>query len=126
VSRFLLDTHAMVFWLSKPARLSRRALKELKDDGNEFFVSIMSLLEVRGLNEINRIRVPLSEITDYFQNTDRFSLLVFDERVLGCTENVSTRDPFDRVILATALAHNLILLTADRWMAEHFPSQVLW
>lgn len=36
------------------------------------------------------------------------------------------RDPFDRVIVATALAHDLTILTADRLIPDYPGARVIW
>jgi len=54
-------------------------------------------------------------------------VLHFDEMVLA--EGVrltSIRDPFDRIILATALAYNLKIVTKDFWMHDHYSKIVIW
>lgn len=39
---------------------------------------------------------------------------------------MNTRDPFDRIIVATAMAHNWRLLTKDEWMHSAYPKLAVW
>jgi len=62
----------------------------------------------------------------YVNRSSNWFVAAFDENVLLQTLSLDDhRDPFDRVILATAKALALPLLTRDRWMTSRYDA-CLW
>lgn len=45
VKRYLLDTHALLWYYTEPERLSKKAMAILIDDNNEIYVSSASVWE---------------------------------------------------------------------------------
>lgn len=123
-----LDTHVVV-WLYQGAvgKLSRRAKAVLRQS-NEFRVSPLVLMELDNLVEARRIKPPsvetmIAEISDDFggltQSLATLSAVVSKARGIGWT-----RDPFDRLIVANAMADGAKLLTADEKIRAHFKDAV--
>jgi PIN domain nuclease of toxin-antitoxin system len=119
-----LDTH-VALWLHD-AMLSRLkpALPHLK--GQQVAMSPMALFELQVLHEIGRTAVPAHEIVDSL--SERYGLSIAH----STWENVArqalsltwTRDPFDRLITAHAMADRVPLVTKDRNIRDHYPSAV--
>ena len=119
---YLLDTHTLVFRFLNPKRLSKNHQSVFRDGGNSFLVPTLSLLEVQYLTEIGRIELEMGEFLSALKEEGSFEVIPFDEAVLAFALNLtSTRDPFDRVILAHALATSTKILTKDRWMHSTAP-----
>jgi PIN domain nuclease of toxin-antitoxin system len=112
-----IDTHVVV-WLyeGKIERLPASARNWLT--GRRPLVSPMVRLELAFLNEIGRVRVPAAEILDSLAGFAGLRAAESDfVRVSQIAAGlVWTRDPFDRMIAAHALADDLPLLTADTTM----------
>jgi len=114
-----LDTHVVV-WLYQgqierfPASLRQRlaACRPL--------VSPMVRLELALLHEIGRLTVSPAEILDALRVVADLGLAFSDwERVAATAGTLSwTRDPFDRMIVAHALADDLPLVTKDAGILE--------
>ena len=126
MSPILVDTHALVFRFLEPKRLSRAAALHFKNTRQTFRVSVMSLLEIMFLNEIGRIEVRTEEISAWIREQDGWEIVPFDASILSHSRHVNTRDPFDRVLVATALTHGWRLLTRDEWMHEAYPKLAVW
>jgi PIN domain nuclease of toxin-antitoxin system len=122
----LVDTHAMLYWLLKPGKLSRAASRHLSDPSHQFRVSVASLLEATYLIEIGRIEARMADILEWIRKQDAWEIVPFDTLALAKTPDVNTRDPFDRILVATALAHDWRLVTKDRWSHSSFPKLALW
>jgi PIN domain nuclease of toxin-antitoxin system len=45
-NRFLLDTHALLWWLAEPDRLSKAAHEAIANTSNQVFVSAASTWEI--------------------------------------------------------------------------------
>ncbi len=124
---FLLDTHTFIYWHLDEKSLSRKVLKILEKLENNFFISSLSILEIQYLVEIGRLEMNMGDIFFYIDSTPNFKILSFDRPAL--IESVkldSHRDPFDRIIVATAIAYKLKLLTRDRRILKSFPKVAVW
>lgn len=127
MSRYLIDTHVFVWWLLDPQKLSKRTLALLSRDDAQFWVCTISLLEMQYLIEIDRIQMEMQHVLAYLDRTENFALLPFNQLELIHAVNLrGTRDPFDRIIMASAVAHEIPLITKDRWMRREFAKQTVW
>lgn len=109
-----LDTHVVAWlYLGERARLEpvRHHL-----DGAQAIVSPMVVLELEYLREVGRLRASSAEILGHLSERHgvRVSDHPFVEVVQAAMGLTWTRDPFDRLIAAQALAEARPLLTADR------------
>lgn len=121
----LLDTH-VVAWLYAGAteRFPDRARERL--DRDELAVSPVVGLELQYLYEIGRVTEPAERVLDALAGS--VGLAVADRGVAELVDRAVgldwTRDPFDRLLAAHALAADAPLLTADRDLREHLPLAV--
>lgn len=122
----LVDTHVLIYWLLQPRKVSRTAARRLADPGHEFRISVASLLESMYLIEIGRVDAQWTEILGWITGQQSWEVVPFDALVLSKARDVATRDPFDRMIVATALAHDWRLLTKDDWIHRSYPKLALW
>jgi PIN domain nuclease of toxin-antitoxin system len=56
--QLLLDTHALIWWLSKDIKLSARAYKEIANPCNLVFVSAASAWEIAIKKSIKKLETP--------------------------------------------------------------------
>ena len=121
-----LDTHVAVWLYANRQDLLSGAARE-RVEADRLHISPMAVLELTCLHEIGRttedgtavlagLRVAIGLAVD----PTPFAEVV--ERAHGCTW---TRDPFDRVIAAHAMAAGATLLTRDTSLREHVPG-ALW
>lgn len=118
----LLDTHAWLWWLDGTGDLNaaeRQALDALAETGRPPFLSTISLWEMALLVELGRVRLQpgFDEWIEIAASPATVSLVdvspAVAKRLLRLPRSFH-RDPADRVIVATAQALNLPLLTRDR------------
>jgi PIN domain nuclease of toxin-antitoxin system len=118
----MADTHALLWHLFEPAQLSELAISSLRATiraGETIYASTISIIEVCYLVEKHRLP---SEAYDNlvlaFHDVEiALMLLPVDEDVALAIERIPrdvVPDLPDRIIAATALTHNLPLVTADR------------
>lgn len=116
------DTHALIWYLYQPKRLSQKASRAfegvLKDTHGKVFLSTVSLVEITYLVERKRIKKEfvsrLYEILD--EPFSQFEVIPITVDIARAVEKVSWRqvpDMPDRIIAATALHLDLPLVTAD-------------
>ena len=114
--RCLLDTHTAFWYFEGSSELSTKAKTAIEDSGNEIFVSIVSAWEVA-------IKVSLGKLDFKGGVTEFLSAIEANNiRLIGIhgdyVKTVETlplihRDPFDRLIIATALSENMTVITID-------------
>ena len=118
----LLDTHLLLWAASTPQRLSAKARTLLLDSGNQLLFSSASLWEVTIKNGLER--------SDFNVDSRRLwrMLLVNGYRELPVTSEHAVavndlpplhKDPFDRILIAQARVEGLLLLTADKSVANY-------
>ena len=115
--KLLLDTHVAIWLSSKPEKLPPKVKALLLDDVNTLYISIVSAWEVA-------IKASLGKLPDFDGGTKTFLaemednpvvFLPVEKRHVAMVEILPFhhRDPFDRLLIATALAENLTIITAD-------------
>ncbi len=113
-----LDTH-VVLWM---AAGDTRRLKPVADRlrRSTLLVSPIVLVELELLHEIGRIRAPVSDVWEVLLEHG-VAEAIGDIRAVGQQARLLgwTRDPFDRLIVAHALAAGAILITADETLRAH-------
>lgn len=110
-----LDTHATI-WLYESGTDTFPAAARSLLDTEPLAISPMVRFELAFLYEIGRITPPPDVIVAGLSSTVGLvtSLTSFVD-VIGAAKDLTwTRDPFDRLICAQAVAENAILLTKDR------------
>ena len=84
------------------------------------------MLEIQYLVEIKRVELDIDETLKTIQLERNFELVSFDEEaMLHSLKLMTTRDPFDRIILSHALARSTKILTKDFWMKKTAPHLVV-
>jgi PIN domain nuclease of toxin-antitoxin system len=118
--KLLLDTHALLWWLSGDARLGFDALNLIESDPETLVhVSIVSLWEIAVKRRTGKLDADLTEILQTVLETD-IVLIGIEPRHLETllTLPVHHRDPFDHLLMAQAIIDDMVFLSDDR----HVPS----
>jgi len=118
--RLLLDTHALLWWLSGDARLGSDALNLIESDPETLVhVSIVSLWEIAVKRRTGKLDADLTEILQTVLEGE-ISLLGIEPRHLETllTLPVHHRDPCDHLLMAQAISDDMVFLSDDR----HVPS----
>lgn len=117
--RLLLDTHAFLWWVFGDPKLSRQARHALADDEtNEAFVSAASAWEITTKFRIGKLPDAAVVARDVAAAiaSEGFTELSIS---VGHTQSAGDlggrhRDPFDRMLIAQALAEGLTLVSNER------------
>jgi PIN domain nuclease of toxin-antitoxin system len=113
VSRLLFDTHALLWWLTDDAALPPGAREVLADPANEPLVSAVSLWEIAIKCSLGKLTAP-DDLPDRIVD-EGFSWLAISPQHAWQVRDLPLhhRDPFDRLLVAQALAEHLPIVTAD-------------
>ncbi len=128
----MLDTHAWVWWVSKPEKLSRKQRSAIdrarKRGGDTLLLSIISGWEVALLSQGGRLRVPL-QLEAWLEQAMSIAGLEIAPLsipiITGAARLTGLRDPADMLIVATALHYGAPLLTSDGRIEESGLVQVI-
>lgn len=126
--KLLLDTHAFLWYISNDPKLPRYAFDAIRDKSNEVHLSVVSVWEALVKNQTGKL--PLPAPADEYINASRIAHRISDlaldresvSRLLSLP--VHHRDPFDRMLICQALAHQLMIVTNDV-LFRHYPVAVL-
>lgn len=127
--RLLLDTHALLWWLFDDERLGAGARAAIAEPANAVFVSAASAWEIATKHRLGKLPeagdVP-TELERYLREA-RFAALPVDlpHALAAGALPGPHRDPFDRVLIAQALAEKLVVVTRDEVFRE-YGAKVLW
>jgi PIN domain nuclease of toxin-antitoxin system len=126
--RLLLDTHVLIWFLSKKPALSDETKALISDPGNKKFLSIASIWEMAIKASLGKLKLPLSirEIITEFQGAGGALLAISPEHALA-VGNLPWhhRDPFDRMLIAQALYEDLTLVSHDSLFAK-YQASIIW
>lgn len=111
--RLLLDTHVLLWALAGHAKIKRISARMLDDDNRVYF-SVASLWEVAIKSGIGKLDADVAQVRRAARDSGFEELPVVGghiEALAGLPE--FHRDPFDRLLVAQAIAEPMQLLTAD-------------
>jgi PIN domain nuclease of toxin-antitoxin system len=127
--RCLLDTHSAFWYFAGSPELSVKAKAAMEDSGNEIFVSIVSAWEIAIKRSLGRENASLCTVAEFFDEVaaSGFELLAIEPRHVRPVETLPYhhRDPFDRLLISTAIAEDMTFLSADENVPKYSVSW-LW
>ena len=115
--RLLLDTHALIWWLAGDEKLSLRARDAIADEANTVAVSAASAMEVATKHRIGKLPDGALLAQDFEaivadQGFSELSISVRHARLAG-EMGIAHKDPFDRLLIAQALAKDMVLVSNE-------------
>lgn len=126
--RVLLDTHAFLWSIAEPAKLSKRAARVVEDGKNELLLSTASLWEIVLKAQAGKLQLPAGPgfLAEHMARLGVASLPVEAGHVLALLRlPLHHRDPFDRLLVAQCQVENLTILTADDAIRQ-YAVQAVW
>lgn len=127
--RVLLDTHALLWFLSDDRRLSRHAHGLITDPTNDVLLSVGSLWEIVIKASLGKLPLPepFEEVIPAQLKAERIAVLPIEVPHLAALRRLPLqhRDPFDRLIIAQAMAEGIPVITDDPAF-ERYGIEVLW
>jgi PIN domain nuclease of toxin-antitoxin system len=125
----LLDTHALLWWLVEPEKLSTFALAAINDTAATIFVSAASGWELATkvrLGKLPGAEGLLQDLPSLLHQQGFQPLAVqLHHGVHAGSYRQAHRDPFDRLLAAQAELEGLQLVSLDPALAT-FPCRLLW
>ena len=114
--RLLLDTHTVLWFFGNVEKLSETAFQAVLAPANEKYVSIASPWELAIKINLGKLAFD-GGVANFLVaiNENGFQWLPIKEDYVKWLETLPLihRDPFDRMLIASAMAENMRLITAD-------------
>ena len=111
--RLLLDTHALLWTLGDPEKLSAPAADAIVDERNDVFVSSASVWEIAIKRALGTLAAPTDlEPGIAHQGFSALPITFHHAEVAGALPRHHA-DPFDRMLIAQAQSEALTLVTRD-------------
>ena len=115
--KYLLDTHAILWFFDHVEKLTNKSYEAIINNESEKYVSIASAWEVA-------IKISLGKLTfdggieNFLKKIDEngFKLLPLKEEYIKQVVALPFlhRDPFDRMLIASAISEGMNLITGDK------------
>jgi PIN domain nuclease of toxin-antitoxin system len=115
--RLLLDTHALLWWLSGDPQLVEPARHVIQEEGSDVYVSAASAWEIATKARIGKLPGAESLAQDFAAEIERHGFLPLPISVEHGQRAGNLpgphKDPFDRMLIAQAQAENLVLVSNE-------------
>ncbi len=127
--RVLLDTHAFLWWIEDSPHLSANAHGVIADEDNEIVVSAASAWEIATKYRLGKLPEAEAVATNVAgciadEGFEALAISVADAERAGRLPG-HHRDPFDRMIIAQALRHELAIVSVDATL-DRYGVNRLW
>jgi PIN domain nuclease of toxin-antitoxin system len=125
----LLDTCAFLWLTADAPELSLKAKLLFQDTGNAVYLSAVSIWEIIVKHKLGKLPLP-DAVEDFIQQQcgkHYIEYLPLTEKAVFQLARLPDlhRDPFDKMLVCQAIAHDLTLLTPDK-MINQYPVPTIW
>ena len=124
----LLDTHCLIYLLEGSDKLPEKIKTVIFSKENNKAISVISLFEIAIKSNIKKLKLSLTiEQIELMLLTTGIDILPVKTSHLGylSSNQFHHKDPFDKLILSTAVVDEYILLSKDKEFAS-YNIPVLW
>ena len=125
--RVLVDTHALIWFLTEPERLSRAAGACLEDEANDILVSAVSAYEIESKRPLDPLlqRLPFALEQAVTDEVFTWRNITPSDAIRAGRLDRTHRDPWDRILAAQALEDAVPILSMDRRLVT-FGVRLIW
>jgi len=127
--RCLLDACTLIWLCAEPDRLSATARQLLDDPANELCLSQVSVLEISLKWTADKLKLPSPPrtwIPEQVRTWQLSNVPLDAEDIFRSSELAKThKDPFDRLLAATAIRNGCTVITPDPYIHQ-FPVDCRW
>ena len=127
--RFLLDTHALLWWLTDDPKLSPPAKETIADEANEILVSAASAWEIATKYRLGKLGLAADAVSRFGEliAADGFEHLpvTYLHALKAAGYELDYRDLFGRMLAAQSALESASLITCNAAF-EAFGAEVLW
>ncbi len=129
---FLLDTHAFLWFVNDHSSLSPRAKGIIENRQSLVYLSAASIWEMAIKSSLRKLDAPapLKQFVESHMARNDFGILQITAEHAEAVAKLpfpesGHRDPFDRMIVAQAICHDLTIISRDAALSD-YPIQRTW
>lgn len=116
---YLLDTHALLWWLTDNPTLNNEAVKIICNPENIIFVSSATAWEISIKKAIGKLDAP-DDLEEAINHNHFMPLFItIEQGMLAGKLPPYHNDPFDRMLIAQSIIEDLIIITRDSKFAQY-------
>ena len=116
MEKYLLDTHTFLWYLENNPSLNSKTRQIIANEENQLFISIVSFWEIAIKIQLNKLELP-EPFEGLFEKADALNIRILPVKEKYLSSYLSLefhhRDPFDRMIVATAISEEISVLSKD-------------
>ena len=118
--RYLLDTHVLLWWIADDPKLRADIRNTVTDPDHDILVSAASIWEAAIKRAVGKLRFETPVLLDTLQRGGLRVLPIAAEHALAAGGLPRHHDdPFDRMLVAQAMAERLTLITRDGRLRDY-------
>ena len=126
----LLDTCALIWLNDDRNKFSKKVLSLITENIDSLFVSSISFMEIGIKSRKKKLHIPGS-----LEEWSRNIIETYSLNVIPVSRDIAVKapmlpevhkDPFDRIIIATAVVNKMRIITADKMFANYSQIKVVW
>ena len=125
--KYLLDTHTLIWLMEAPSKISCDIREKLKLSENSIHLSCASLWEIAIKLSLGKLELkwPFEKLISDLNSTN-INILQIENDYLKKLASLPLmhKDPFDRLLIATALVEDLTIITKDENIQKYDVSWV--
>jgi len=125
----LLDTHALLWWLSDDPALTPSARKTITDTKNAVYVSAASAWEIATKVRLGKLPTAVDLASDFagFLDRERFQPLAIsvEHAIRAGLLPGAHKDPFDRMLIAQSQAENMPIVS-NEMLFDSYGTRRIW
>jgi len=127
---YLLDTHALIWALTEPRKLSAKARRIIQSLDHRLVASAASAYELAYKHKLGRLPGLDGLLLGYPRHIAELcdeELSVRSNHALAAGQlEWEHKDPFDRLLAAQAIIESLVIITADQALHDFGLVETLW
>ena len=125
--KYVLDTHTVIWYFEDSPELSSRIAELIDNPEISVYICSVSLWEIAIKMNLGKLKLKmtLEELLDNIKNRD-FNIIQIEDEYLHILSRLPYihKDPFDRMIISSAIAEGLTIITIDENIQKYDVPQV--
>jgi PIN domain nuclease of toxin-antitoxin system len=127
--KLLLDTHALIWFISGDKRLGKQAKEAFLNQNNMLFFSKVSLWEITIKISLGKLVLAERWLTliekEMTSNGIQWLEIEIDHLKILADLPFHHRDPFDRLLISQAISESMSIVSIDSQFSE-YPLDIIW
>jgi PIN domain nuclease of toxin-antitoxin system len=127
--KLLLDTHALIWFISGDKRLGKQAKEAFLNQNNMLFFSKVSLWEITIKISLGKLVLAERWLTliekEMASNGIQWLEIEIDHLKILADLPFHHRDPFDRLLISQAISESMSIVSIDSQFSE-YPLDIIW